>query len=831
MNTKPTKPSKYLCIHGHFYQPPRENPWLEIIEYQASARPYHDWNERVSRESYGPNARARILGEGGRILKMVNNYEYLNFDFGPTLLSWLEQAHPWIYSQILAADQKSLARNNGHGNALAQVYNHIIMPLASSRDKLTQIRWGLADFKHRFGRTAKGMWLAETAVDMETLNLMAMEGVKFTILSPTQAQAVRPLTDTTGSWQDVSGGRIDPSRPYRVLLDKNGHRVIDIFFYDGPLSRAIAYEKILSSGADLLARINNVFNGYQDGPRLVTIATDGESYGHHFKFGEMALSWLFDHIKQDPEIQLTNLSWFLERFPPEKEVKIVENSAWSCPHGVDRWRADCGCSVGQNPEWNQAWRKPLREGLNWLEAELTGIFEKHAVRLIKNHWEARDQYITVILNSSKEIRKNFIARYAQRLLNENEMITVFQLLESQRMSLYMFTSCGWFFDDIAGIEAAQVLMYASRAIELIRSLSEKDLEKGLMDFLVQAKSNDPSYGHGGKVYETLVKPSHIDPTRAIANYALALLMDNTRRNVCLFSKWIHTMEQRNIEIQGAHATIGRVKVIEQRTGYETTRMYLAVRKEGNDLYAFVSDDQIVDLDYIAHEIQGALPESSREKLLTIYAQYLSNVQTLTLKNLIPDVRLCIFNKLTGAVENRLNDSIRNQDTLIQEFINIIQETGDPAPPCLDYIFRRYFIEKLTGLFALDQDERSSNWEDLLRLALFFRTVRFTGSQKKQDAPSALENILREPNLKHEASAFLRFQMDALINSKNSVYLKKMIHFINVIQKSDIKWDPWDCQVFFHDHYQDMQFINALHPDTLSLFEELGRILGFIIGEE
>ncbi len=831
MNPKSTKSSKYLCIHGHFYQPPRENPWLEIIEYQASARPYHDWNERVSRESYGPNTRARILGEDGRILKMVNNYEYMSFDFGPTLLSWLEHAHPWIYSQILAADQKSRARNNGHGNALAQVYNHIIMPLASSRDKLTQIRWGLADFKHRFGRDAEGMWLAETAVDMETLNLMAREGITFTILSPTQAQAVRPLSGNTESWQDVSDGHIDPSRPYRVLLDKDDHRFIDIFFYDGPLSRAIAYEKILSSGVDLLARINNVFNDYQDGPRLISIATDGESYGHHFKFGEMALSWLFDHIEKNKEIQLTNLGWFLERFPPENEVKIIENSAWSCAHGVDRWRADCGCSVGQNPKWNQAWRKPLREGLNWLEAELAGIFEKHMAPLIKDHWEARDQYITVILNSSTETRVDFLEHHAQRLLNDNEKIRIFQLLESQRMALYMFTSCGWFFDDIAGVEAVQVLMYASRAIDLIRSWSEKDLEKGLLDFLVQAKSNDPSSGNGGKIYETLVKSAYVDPVRTTANYALTFLMDDAHLNACLFSKRIHSIEQRNIKNPGAYAIIGRVKVVEQRTGYETSKMYLAVREEGRDLYSLVSDDQIVDLDLLAEEIQGTLTASSREKLMILCTQYASNVHIFTLNDLIPDVRRSILNTFAGMVDNRLSGSLQAHDTLIREFVNTILGMEDSPPAYLDYLFRRLVKDKFTGLLTLDEEERKSDWEDLLRLASFLRSARLTDSLKEQDAPNIFENILGEPNLKHNALVFLQFQMDSLVNSKKSLYIKKMIHFISAVQKLDIKWDLWDCQIFFHDHYQDKQFMNALHPETVSIFEELGGMLGFKIGEE
>ena len=235
---------KYVCIHGHFYQPPRENPWLEYVEVQDSAAPYHDWNERITAECYGRNATARILNHEGRIEKIVNNYSRISFNFGPTLLSWMRDQIPWVHDAIVEADRQSRKRYSGHGSAIAQVYNHMILPLANPRDKLTQVIWGIRDFEFRFGRRPEGMWLSETAADIETLDAMAQSGIRFTILSPYQASKVRELGKR--NWRDVNGGRVDPTVPYRVNLP--GGRSIAVFFYDGPVSRAVYFERLLDSG-------------------------------------------------------------------------------------------------------------------------------------------------------------------------------------------------------------------------------------------------------------------------------------------------------------------------------------------------------------------------------------------------------------------------------------------------------------------------------------------------------------------------------------------------------------------------------------------------------
>ena len=323
--------TKYICIHGHFYQPPRENAWLEAVEVQDSAHPYHDWNRRITVECYSANVYSRILDDAGRIEKIVNNYEKISFNFGPTLLAWMEIHAPDVYQAVLEADKRSMARYSGHGSALAQAYNHMIMPLAHERDKHTQVLWAIRDFEYRFGRRPEGMWLPETAVDLETLEVLADQGILFTILSPDQAAQTRGLEDT--DWCDVSDGAIDPKVPYLQQLEGGG--TMTLFFYDGPISRAVAFEGLLKNGEAFAERLVSGFAD-QETPQLLHIATDGESYGHHFPHGDMALAYALHYIESQDLAQLTNYGEFLEKCPPTQEVQIKENTSWSCAHGVAR---------------------------------------------------------------------------------------------------------------------------------------------------------------------------------------------------------------------------------------------------------------------------------------------------------------------------------------------------------------------------------------------------------------------------------------------------------------------------------------------------------------
>ena len=473
--------SNYVCVHGHFYQPPRENPFTGEVAEQPTAAPFHNWNERITEECYAANTHAAILDGNGAVSRTVNTYEWISFDFGPTLLSWLEENAADTYQAIVAADTTSSLRYDGHGSAMAQAYNHTILPLTNGRDRLTQVRWGIADFEHRFGRRPEGMWLPETAVDSETLDLLAREGIAFTVLSPYQAAAVE---GEDGSWHEVGSGGVDTRIPYSIDLPQG--RRISVFFYDGAISHEIAFNGILEDGKALAERLIEAAADPSNGPRLVQVATDGESYGHHHRHGEMALAVALDLIDADPGVRLTNYGEFLARHPATRSASIVEDSSWSCAHGVERWRSDCGCSTGRHPEWHQRWRGPLRDSLDWLRDQLVGPFEAVGSDLFPDPWSARDAYIEVILGGSGV---EFLGEHARGGLSEEQGETAIGLLEIQHRAMLMYTSCGWFFDDISGLEAVFVLRHAGRVVELARKVLGLDLEPEFLARLEAARSN------------------------------------------------------------------------------------------------------------------------------------------------------------------------------------------------------------------------------------------------------------------------------------------------------------------------------------------------------
>ena len=521
----------YVCVHGHFYQPPRENPYLEAIELQDSAYPYHDWNERITAECYAPNAASRIVDAENRILKLVNNYAHISFNFGPTLLSWMKEMAPKVYEAILQADKESQQQFSGHGSAIAQGYNHMILPLANRRDKLTQVKWGIADFESRFGRKPEGMWLPETAVDTETLEILADHGIKFTILAPRQAKRVR--SKRSGRYHDVTGSRIDPAHPYLAKLPSK--RQLYLFFYDGPMSQAVAFEGLLRDGKRFADRLMSGFSNTRQFNQLVHIATDGESYGHHHRFGEMALTYALEEIQKNNLAQLTNYGEYLEKNANEELVaEIVENSSWSCEHGVERWRSDCGCNSGGHP-WNQQWRAPLRAALDWLRERLAPIFESKLSAYVRDPWASRDDYVRVILDRSEASKSSFFADHGARELRPEEQITALKLLEMQRHALLMYTSCGWFFDELSGLETVQVIHYAGRALRLAEECSGESIEAEFLEQLSQAKSNLPEHGNGALIYEKWVKPAVVDIPRVAGHYAISSLFEaypDTTRIYC-----------------------------------------------------------------------------------------------------------------------------------------------------------------------------------------------------------------------------------------------------------------------------------------------------------
>lgn len=525
--------NKYVCIHGHFYQPPRENAWLESVERQESARPFHDWNARINFECYAPNAAARILDEEGWIVKIRNNYNRISYNFGPTLLSWLEDNDPDAYALLLKADKQSIERYGGHGSALAQVHSHLIMPLANYRDKVTQVLWGIRDFESRFQRYPEGIWLAETAVDTETLEVLASHGIQYTILAPRQAKAVKPFSETAGksagTWKAVGSDTLDTRHPYWCILPSG--RRIALFFYHGEIAQEVAFKGLLNSGKALSNRLVGIFDN-NDEPQISHIATDGESYGHHHRYGEMALADCLNSIEDGSEASLVNYGQYLELHPPTWEVQIHENSSWSCVHGVERWRADCGCNSGK-AGWNQQWRKPLREALDWLRDKLAPLFEREGKRFLRDPWAARNDYISLMLDRSDENVREFFEKHARREMSELEQVAVLRLMEIQRHAILMYTSCGWFFDEISGIETNQILQYALRTIDYSQEVFGVDLYPEFLKRLSKAPSNVMQ--SGAVSFEKNVVPTRVTMERVATHFAVSSLFEDNPEDLDLFN--------------------------------------------------------------------------------------------------------------------------------------------------------------------------------------------------------------------------------------------------------------------------------------------------------
>jgi len=527
---------RYVCIHGHFYQPPRENPWLESVETQDSAAPFHDWNERITSECYAPNGAARLLNQQKKIAGIVNNYARMSFNFGPTLLSWLEDNSRDAYRAVLEADRLGAQRFGGHGPAMAQVYNHMIMPLANTRDRTTQIRWGIADFVHRFRRKPEGMWLAETAVDRATLDLLAAHGIRFVVLAPGQCKHWRPIASGSkaADWQPATQATLDTRVAYRVPLDEG--RSIAAFFYDGDISHAVAFESLLASGDQFADHLLAGFAPQHDGPQLVHMATDGESYGHHHHFGEMALAYALEKVEQ-AGARGTVYAEFLDLAPPRFEAEVHDDSAWSCFHGVERWRSDCGCS-SQIKGWNQQWRTPLRLALDWLRDQTSALCEQRMQQMADagqcrsaDLWAARNDYIQVVLDRSPVNVDRFLrAHLAAHAAAEIETAFL-QMMELERHAMLMYTSCGWFFDDISGIETVQILAYAGRVLQLAAELfgdAGAALEGGFLGHLKDAHSNVAGRGTGASLYLERIKKQVVDLRKVCAHFAIRSLFDGNQ---------------------------------------------------------------------------------------------------------------------------------------------------------------------------------------------------------------------------------------------------------------------------------------------------------------
>jgi alpha-amylase/alpha-mannosidase (GH57 family) len=702
---------RYICIHGHFYQPPRENPWLEAIELQDSAYPYHDWNERIASECYAPNATARILDQQGRIMDIVNNYARISFNFGPTLLAWLEQKAPEVYRSILQADRESQERFSGHGSALAQAYNHMILPLANHRDKYTQMVWGIRDFERRFGRAPEGMWLPETAVDLESLDILAELGIQFTILAPRQASKVRPIG--SNDWQDVNGERIDPTMAYSLRLPSGG--AITLFFYDGPISRAVAFEGTLSNGETLAHRLLGGFSEGRTWAQLVHIATDGESYGHHYPNGDMALAYALHHLEANNLARLTNYGEYLERHPPTHEVQIFENSSWSCIHGVERWRSDCGCNSGRHPAWNQAWRAPLRKALDWLRDTLAPMFARKGRLYLKDPWKARNDYIQIILDRSEQSLEGFLEQHAVRVLDEQERTTVLKLLELQRHAMLMYTSCGWFFDELSGLEAVQVIQYAGRAFQLAQDTFGKNAASLFPELLEEAKGNISEHRNGRFLYEKFVLPAALDLQRVGAHYAVSSLFEEYGEAARIFCYKAGRQDYQIAEAGKAKLAVGRMRLTSEIT-HEAIPLDLSVLHFGDhNLKAGVRESQSEErYRALVEALTSSFKRGDFTETANVVGEYFGE-STYSLRSLFRDEQRRILEIIQQANLANVEAVFRQIYENNVPFLHFLKDIGNPPPKVLATVAE--FVLNVTLRRKMEKEELNLEpMENLLETA-------------------------------------------------------------------------------------------------------------------
>jgi len=773
-------PKGNICIHAHFYQPPRENPWLEEVEREKSAAPFHDWNQRITRECYAANGTARILKEG-KIDRIVNNYEKISFNFGPTLLSWLERHEPDVYRMILEADRESVNARNGHGNGIAQSYNHSIMPLNSRRDKETQIIWGIRDFQSRFGRKPEGMWFAETAVDSETLMLAAEHGIKFTILAPRQAAKIRSL-EPAGKWSSAHTPP-DSSKPY-LFRGADGEGEIAVFFYDGALAHSVAFGGALHNGifmgADFVKKAKKTSGG------LLHIATDGESFGHHHQFGEMALSAAVRVIENSGKAVLTNYGKYLEEHPPAYEVEIVENSSWSCEHGVERWKADCGCSTGNGPGWNQKWRAPLREGLANLQERLDAVFEKEASRYLRSPWEARNDYIDVLLERGGA--GSFVSSHSSRPLAGEEVCRVVKLMEMQVHAMKMFTSCGWFFNDVSGIETVQVMKYAARAIELAGEFTETDLETGLLGHLEKAKSNIGKYGTGADIYRKSVKPTAASDERIAGRTVIMNSLDLEKDNGAIYSHDFEIVDKHREEQDLRSLMVGRIKLVSHVTLEKKDYKFSLIYFGGHDFNCFlVPFEDEARFEKLKTELLSSFRKHSATEIIRAVEKYFPE-ECQTFASLFEGERMQVMETLTDGVVKQVGDAYSRLFSRHRKLMEHLLEIDVPLPEEFRVAAKYVFEKKAETLFAdSDFDEDCRKLTDLLDNA------------RKWEVGLNLEKMLE--NL----SAFLQSRIQNLCEEGDPSCVGPVIMTLEVLRKYEVDFDT-------------RQFENELYPYYLALKE-------------
>ncbi len=824
---------RYICIHGHFYQPPRENPWLETVETQDSAAPYHDWNERVTAECYAPNGAARIVNAKNRIIRILNNYGRISFNFGPTLLSWLELNAGRVYRMILDADANSQKRFGGHGSAMAQVYNHVIMPLANRRDRITQIRWGIADFESRFARKPEGMWLSETAVDEETLELLAAEGIRFVVLAPHQCARIRPMGEAAhpqmsfdgdghkesgwpekNAWTETSNASVDTTRPYLVRLKDD--RSIAVFFYDGPRSRAIAFEGLLNDGNNLVERLMGGFHD-ENRPQLVHVATDGETYGHHHPLGEMALAWALKRIEGEKEAQLTNYGQLLELFPPQFEAEIVNDTSWSCAHGIERWRANCGCSGG-HPGWNQEWRGPLRVALDNLRDGLAQLVQKRASELFHNLDAARDAYIKVILD--RDQTNAFLVEHAMHELLPAERIMALQLMELERNAMLMYTSCGWFFDDISGIETVQVIAYAGRVLHLASKLFGDEVRQIGQDFtamLGHARSNVVSQGDGAQIYHRLVEGLRVNLEQVAAHYAISSVFSTYGTRTKLFCYTIRRLQHRVVTSGRARLLIGRASIRSNLTEERETIAFAVLHFGDQNITAAVKpygDDPPQEVvaahEAFVKEAKAAVVRADFPAVIRAFDQYFPG-PAYSIRSLFRDEQRrivdLILKSTLSEVEATLASIYENQASLL----HFLSQAGLPRPEALT----------LAASFAIDAGLRRALENEPIDALQMRAYLEFAQSDQVPLNNSRL-GYIADQKMKR---AMLDLQSEVTDQTEQVVTIENALLVARTLNELPFDLNLWQAQNIWYDVWKHKPQPAVPDPEAwFKAFHDLGELL-------
>jgi len=808
----PPASKRFVCIHGHFYQPPRENPWLETVETQDSAVPYHDWNERVCAECYATNGAARIVNSKNRIIRIVNNYARMSFNFGPTLLSWLKENAPRTYRMVLDGDHRSRKNFKGHSSAMAQGYNHIIMPLANTRDRITQIRWGIADYQHHYGIPPEGMWLAETAADTDTLELLADHGIKFTVLAPHQCKAIRPLKEENAGWSPTPGATVDTTRPYLMRFESGVS--LAIFFYNGPISRAIAFEGLLNSGENLVARLKTGFGDTQN-PQLVHVATDGESYGHHHKHGEMALAWALRLLETDKSVKLTNYGSYLDQVPPEYECQIEDNTSWSCSHGVERWRSNCGCNGGK-PGWNQLWRAPLRQALDELRDALIPLTEREGARLFGDVWAARDAYIAVILDRNPETVDDFLRSHASHTLDNAERVRALDLMEMQRHAQLMYTSCGWFFDDISGIETVQVIAYAARVLQLAAFLFGSDaaaLESTFVARLAEAKSNDPKAGDGARIYKEKIGALQLGLEQVAAHYAISSIFSSFTEETDLFCFRVRRLSYDIFTSGRGRLAIGRALISSNITEAQRTFSFAVLHFGDQNITAAVkpySEEDARGFEAFLTEASGHVLRADFPEVIRLLDRYYGHVD-YSLTSLFTDeqrrIIQIILNSTLWNIESSLTTIYEDHASLL----HYLSQAGLPKPPAL----------ALAAGFAINAGLRRALDGDPIDQAL----LRSFLSLAKAD-----EVQLETPTLTYIADQRMKRAMIELQMSSGSLeMLDRALSLARIFSELPFELNLWQAQNIWYEilrtsNYALTSLSEEERPRWDKGFSELGQLL-------